>query len=75
MAWTVNVTSWPGTASFNPFGSVVMQGGSAVCRNRKRDTNEMLYTSIIPQSLKRGERGLMQMQTLTEIPLSHTEFG
>ena len=35
----------------------------------------MLYTTIIPQSLKRGERGLMQMQTLTEIPLSHTEFG
>ena len=41
MAWTVNVTAWPGTTSFNPFGLVVMQGGPAVSRNIKRNTAEL----------------------------------
>ena len=47
MAWTVNATGWPGTASFNPFGWVLMQGGSAVGRNRKRITDETFHTIVI----------------------------
>ena len=43
MAWMLNVTGLPGTASFSSGGWEVIIGGSAACENRKTECDYSLH--------------------------------